>query len=82
MTDKTSMTCREVDEFLFEYSSGDLRSDERERFEAHVADCGPCLTYLQQYRDAIRLSQEALREPETTPPPELVRAVLAARKRR
>jgi anti-sigma factor RsiW len=44
------MTCRELVELVTDYLEGALASDERARFERHVANCGGCRTYLEQMR--------------------------------
>jgi predicted anti-sigma-YlaC factor YlaD len=50
------MTCKELVELVTEYLEGGLPSDERERFEAHVASCEGCTNYFTQMRQTIRLS--------------------------
>jgi anti-sigma factor RsiW len=79
------MTCREVDEFLGAYLDQELEAQERGKFEQHLARCPACVAYLNNYRETIRLGRAALVE---TDPPEggevpedLVRAILASRKR-
>lgn len=77
------MTCRDFLEFLVEYSSGDLAGLEFAEFEAHLAECPECLTYLEAYEKTIQLVKTAYAHPRNRVPddvPErLVRAVLAAR---
>ena len=75
------MTCRELTDFLDDYLAGELHPDERRRFDTHLADCPSCREYLRGYRDAIRLSKEALADEEAPMPPELVRAITASRRR-
>ena len=81
MTSPALMTCREANEFLFDYISGELAWNLREHFEAHISGCQPCLSYLVQYRDTIRLGRVALEEWESGPPQELIRAILSVRQR-
>ena len=48
------MTCRELVELVTDYLEGRLSARERTRFEAHLADCEDCDTYLEQMRQTIR----------------------------
>jgi anti-sigma factor RsiW len=80
----TEMTCRELTEFLMAYDEGELPAAQREVFERHLGICPPCLTYLETYRETVRLGKSLCDDPAGTPPPEcpeaLVRAILAARR--
>jgi len=49
------MPCRELVELVTEYLEGTLPAADRVRFEAHLADCEYCATYLDQMRTTIRL---------------------------
>lgn len=51
----TELTCRELVELVTEYLEGTLDAPERERFEAHLAECPYCRTYLEQMQQTIRL---------------------------
>lgn len=73
------MTCRELVAFLMEYLDGALSDPVRRLFEEHLAECPDCVAYLDSYRAAIRLGQDACRDAAVAPPDDLVRAVLAAR---
>ena len=79
------MTCRELVAFLMDYLAGELTADESRRFEEHLGECPDCVAYLATYREAIRLGKEACAAGEEAIPAEvpedLVRAVLAARRR-
>lgn len=78
--DATELTCRDVSAFLARYLDGDMASDERTRFDEHLAECPDCVAYLQTYADTIRLTKDAY--DDTAPadlPEELRRAILAAR---
>ncbi|HXC80204.1 MAG TPA: zf-HC2 domain-containing protein [Candidatus Acidoferrum sp.] len=44
------MTCRQVVELMTDYLDGALASDDRARFEAHIAGCDGCQAYLAQMR--------------------------------
>jgi anti-sigma factor RsiW len=55
MTYPIGMTCQELVELVTDYLEDALQSEQRERFEAHLAVCPGCVEYLQQ----IRLTIEA-----------------------
>jgi anti-sigma factor RsiW len=48
------MPCRELVELVTNYLEGRLSEHDRARFEAHLADCEECSTYLEQMRQTIR----------------------------
>ena len=52
------LVCREVVELVTEYLGGTLPSEERERFDAHLATCPPCTAYLEQVRTTLELATE------------------------
>jgi anti-sigma factor RsiW len=60
------MTCRELVELVTDYLEDALPPAERERFEAHLADCEGCSNYLLQVRTTVRLVG-ALREQDLQP---------------
>jgi len=68
------MTCQQLVELVTEYLEEALPVEEVRRFEAHIADCGVCRTYLEQMRQTIRtlgkLSEESI-------PPEVRDELLA-----
>jgi anti-sigma factor RsiW len=73
--------CRECDEFLVDYVSGELPADVLATFELHLSRCRNCRAYLEQYRATIKAGKtaceayrEGLRMPE-----ELIQAILAAK---
>ena len=47
------MVCAELVELVTEYWEGALPDRDRRRFEAHLAECGPCTRYLEQLRATI-----------------------------
>jgi anti-sigma factor RsiW len=52
------LTCREFVELVTDYLEGALDEDTVRRFEAHVALCPGCETYLDQMREtAARLGE-------------------------
>jgi anti-sigma factor RsiW len=69
------LTCAEVVELVTEYLEGGLSSDDRERFEEHLAFCGWCLTYVDQMRETVA-TVGAVRAEDLSP--ELQKALLDA----
>ncbi|MEE9608870.1 MAG: zf-HC2 domain-containing protein [Myxococcota bacterium] len=78
------MTCREFVDFLVEYLEGTLPEPRRETFEGHMHECPSCVTYLDTYRETVRLGKAVCADPEGPVPEDvpdpLVRAILAARR--
>lgn len=75
------LTCREIADFLMAYVDGDLSPAERQEFDRHLEVCPPCVHYLRNYRETIRLGKAAMDESSGGPiPEELVRAILSSRK--
>jgi anti-sigma factor RsiW len=62
------MTCQELVELITGYLEDRLDDRQRARFEEHLGECPPCVTYLEQMRmtiDAVgRIPAESL-SPET-----------------
>ena len=52
--DLPEMPCRELVELITEYLEDRLSPTDRSRFEAHLTECEPCRTYLEQFRQTIR----------------------------
>lgn len=48
------MPCQELVELVTDYIEDRLAPIDRARFEAHLAQCDACVTYLEQYRQTIR----------------------------
>lgn len=65
-TEDTGLACREVVELVTSYLEGALPASEQRRFEAHLAVCPHCTTYLQQFRQTIAATGR-LREEDVTP---------------
>ena len=61
------ISCREVVELVTDYLDGALTPDERERFEAHLAACDPCVVYVEQIRTTKRIAAAAEAELEHRP---------------
>jgi anti-sigma factor RsiW len=60
------LACQELVELITEYLDGTLTPTERERFEAHLAGCAGCRTYLDQMRRTLR-ALGRLRESDLSP---------------
>ncbi len=52
--DLPEMPCRELVEVITDYLEDRLSPRDRARFEAHLAECEACRTYLEQFRQTIR----------------------------
>jgi anti-sigma factor RsiW len=50
------LACRELVELVTEYLEGALPAAERARFEAHLTGCDGCRTYVEEFRETIRLA--------------------------
>jgi anti-sigma factor RsiW len=48
------MPCRDLVELITDYLEDRLSPIDRARFEAHLAECEACRTYLDQFRQTIR----------------------------
>jgi predicted anti-sigma-YlaC factor YlaD len=61
---KPDLTCKELVELVTDYLENALTSVDHARFEAHVAICPGCRTYLDQMQTTIHtlgfLSEESL----------------------
>jgi anti-sigma factor RsiW len=55
MSQERALTCQELVELVTAYLEQVLPPDERARFDAHVAGCPACATYVDQMRETIRL---------------------------
>lgn len=55
-----SVTCEETIDVLVDYCDGSMDSTTLAAFEAHFADCPPCLDFLRTYKTTIRVSQQVL----------------------
>ncbi len=73
-----ALTCREFVELVTDYLEGALPPGERQRFEAHLALCPGCETYLSQMRQTVALLGQVT---EDSLPPEAQDALLAAFRR-
>lgn len=51
-----AIACRDAVEAVTAYLEGAMRGRDRARFEAHLAGCSNCSTYLEQIRETIALA--------------------------
>ncbi len=79
-----NLTCKDLIEFLMKYLDKELSTAEREEFERHLAICPSCVDYMDNYRRAVELGQEACEGDDAQAadvPEDLINAILAARKK-
>ena len=78
------MTCRELVDFLMAYLDDELPEAQRAEFREHLGACPPCVTYLDTYRETVRLGREVCAAPDgpvpEDVPEQLVAAILRARR--
>jgi anti-sigma factor RsiW len=72
--------CAWMTRFLADYLEGELPPLEAEVFRWHLAVCADCRVYLATYEAAIRAARDSQAAPAPLPP-DLVAAILAARRR-
>ena len=79
------ITCRELIDFLYLYLEGELAPDRASEFERHLGVCDSCVNYIETYKKAIVLGKHSFQDSEAPAsacaPEDLVRAVLATRKK-
>ena len=77
------MTCREFIDFLMQYLGNELTAAERVRFDAHLAECPSCESYMKSYEETVKLGKVAFCDPDdlvpSDVPEQLIQAILAAR---
>lgn len=77
-----NLTCGEFVEFLWRYIEGDAEGDEALEFERHLAACPTCVSYVNGYRQTMKLGKTAFESLEAPVPDEVpegvVRGILAA----
>jgi predicted anti-sigma-YlaC factor YlaD len=73
-----TLTCKELTEVLTDYLEGVMSLQDRTRFEAHLALCEGCVTYVDHMRQVIETAR-ALRpdDVEATAPDDLLEAFRA-----
>ncbi len=72
-------------DFLMSYLDDELPTSQRETFDAHLGACPPCVSYLETYKESVRLGKAVCAaDDESVPadvPEALIQAILASRKR-
>jgi anti-sigma factor RsiW len=73
-----AITCKELTEALTDYLEGVMPPADRARFEAHLAICDGCVTYVDQMRQVIATVHELRPDHvEATAPHDLLEAFRA-----
>jgi predicted anti-sigma-YlaC factor YlaD len=72
--DRDELACREFVELVSDYLDESMAASDRARFEAHLAECDGCTSYLQD----IRLVVGALHQVPPTPDPVIHETLLNA----
>lgn len=74
------LSCRDFTEFLNDYVDGTLAPERKTIFERHLEICSDCRNYLQAYRETMKASVLAFRNPlpSAEVPEGLVLAILKA----
>ncbi len=67
MTETPHMSCQELVELVTAYLEGALAPEDRERFDAHLHLCPPCVEYLAQFERTVQAVGLASGELERTP---------------
>jgi anti-sigma factor (TIGR02949 family) len=70
--------CLEVFARLSEYLDGELTPEECSRVEAHIADCPPCVEFLENLRRCIGASREMQADCRPEPMPKAMEDKLRA----
>ena len=52
------VTCRECTQFLDDFLDSNLDPETTRRLEEHLAECPPCVHFLNTYRSCSKLSQK------------------------
>lgn len=75
------LTCKEVDNFLYDFHEGQLSYAEKIKFKLHLSMCTECKAYVQGYKNAIRISQDGFikANPIENVPEELIEVILKSR---
>ena len=78
MSTARTITCQELTEVLTDYLEGVMSAEDRARFDAHLAICDGCVTYVEQMRQAIATVRELrVEDVEATAPDDLLEAFRA-----
>jgi anti-sigma factor RsiW len=78
VSSRRAITCKELTEVLTDYLEGVMPLADRARFEAHLAICDGCATYVDQMRQVIATVHELRPDDiEATAPNDLLAAFRA-----
>jgi anti-sigma factor RsiW len=78
MSTARTLTCQELTEVLTDYLEGVMTVEDRARFEAHLAICDGCVTYVDHMRQVIATVHELRSDDvEATAPDDLLEAFRA-----
>ena len=78
MSSARAITCKELTEVLTDYIEGVMPLEDRARFEAHLAICDGCATYVDHMRQVIATVHELRpHDVEATAPDALLEAFRA-----
>jgi anti-sigma factor RsiW len=69
------MNCRELAEILIDYLADELSAEQAEHIRRHLAECSPCVFYVQTYELTVQLTR---RLPAVAPPAHLLERLRAA----
>ncbi len=79
------LTCREFDHFIADYFEGSLSGYARLKFKLHLMMCSNCMSYIAAYKRSKELGKVVFSDLDAElpaeVPEELVKAVLASRKK-
>lgn len=75
------LTCKEFDQFLYDFHEGNLTIFENLIFKMHLSMCSECKVYLDGYRKAIQASKVGFTKTYSSEkvPEELIEVILKSR---
>lgn len=78
------LSCREFEDFVYDYHEQNLTPKQQTTFELHMRLCPMCRTHFRSYVTTIELGQRVCDDHDELPdmPEELVQAILSARSAR
>jgi anti-sigma factor RsiW len=84
MSTETTLTCRELIEFLDDYVDGRLSEERHSMFERHLSGCVECVDYLDSYQRTVTMTGDIgqLEQAAEDAPPDLVNAIITAQRAR
>lgn len=75
------LTCKEVDDFLHDFTEGSLSYKDKLTFKLHLVLCPECNAYVREYKNTIRLAKAELTQKKSLDnvPEKLMEAILKSR---